>query len=93
LDYLLTCSKGSLQDLELASLNRSANCLRAAKEEWYEAVAQREMAGVARWLIEHRDELLEQASRTLKVSAAPEFPGTVEVTGSKKGLDKLLGPK
>jgi hypothetical protein len=37
--YLLHCSKQSLQDLEMAALNRSNNCLRVVKTEWDEAVA------------------------------------------------------
>jgi hypothetical protein len=45
------------------------------KLEWEEALAQREAAGVARWLIENREELLQQSSRTLEVRAVPEFPG------------------
>jgi hypothetical protein len=65
LEYLLSCSAKSLQELELCALNRSQQCLRAAKEEWEEALAQREMAGVARWFIEHRPYLLETASRVV----------------------------
>jgi hypothetical protein len=66
LEYLLDCSQKSLEDLELAALNRSQQCLKAAKLEMDEAVAQREAAGVARWLIENRVELLRQASLTLE---------------------------
>jgi hypothetical protein len=58
LEYLLECSDKSLADLELSALNRSQQCLKAAKSEWEEALAQRECAGVARWLIENRKELL-----------------------------------
>ena len=72
LEYLLDCSTKSLQDLELSALNRSQQCLKAAKMEWDEAVAQRECAGVARWLIENRKELLE--SRGIEV--ANFFPTT-----------------
>jgi hypothetical protein len=62
LEYLLDCSEKSLADLELACLNRSQQCLKAAKSEWEEAAAQREAAGVARWLMTNRRELLRQAS-------------------------------
>jgi hypothetical protein len=93
LEYLLSCSEISLRDLELAALNRAANCLKQAKLEWEEAVSQREAAGVARFLIEHRAELLEQASRTVQVRPEPQFPGSVTITGPKKGLDALLGDK
>ena len=88
LTYLLGCSMGSLQDLELAALGRSSNCLKAARLEWEEAIAQREIAGVARWLIEHRNELLQMASRTVDVRPVEEFPGQV---GSKLGLVAPLG--
>lgn len=66
LSYLLDCSEQSLQDVELACLNRSQQCLKAARGEWEEALAQREAAGVARWLIDNRRELLKQASLTLE---------------------------
>ena len=89
--YLLECSKQMLYDLELAALNRSVNHLKVAKLEWEEAVAQREAAGVARWLIENREELLQQSSRTLEVHGAAEFPGQATITGPKAGLDALLG--
>ena len=79
LQYLLTCEKQSLYDLELAALNRSANCLRVAKTEWDEAVAQREIAGVARWLIENRDALMQMTSRTVDVQPVEELPGHVEI--------------
>jgi hypothetical protein len=75
LKYLLYCSRESLRDLELVALNRPNNCLRVAKTEWDEAVAQREIAGVARWLVEHRDELLQLTSRTVEAREVPELPG------------------
>jgi hypothetical protein len=55
LEYLLNCSRTSLQDVELANLNRAANCLKRARIEWNEACAHREAAGVARWLLENRE--------------------------------------
>lgn len=70
LEYLLECSEQSLGDLELACLNRCQQCLKAAKSEWEEAVAQREAAGVARWLMENRAELLKQASLSVEGRAA-----------------------
>lgn len=66
LEYLMTCTDRSLGELELACLNRSQQCLRAAREEMEEAVAQREAAGVARWLIENRPVLIEQARQTIE---------------------------
>ena len=77
LDYLLECSEISLGDLEMKALERSANCLKRAKQEWTEGVAQREVAGIARWLIENRPALLEQARRTLEADRGQpvlEFP-------------------
>lgn len=81
LEYLLTCSKGSLQDVELASLNRAANCLKQAKIEWDEACVHREAAGVARWLIENRDALLQQTSRTLEIKTEGELPSLATDNG------------
>jgi len=60
--------------------------------EWEEAVAQREIAGVARWLIENRDALLQMTARTVDVRPVEDLPGHVEITASKLGLDALLGP-
>ena len=65
LDFLLKHSHMTLSELELASLSRSSNALKCAKEQMDEAVAQREIAGVARWLMEHREVLLEAARRTI----------------------------
>jgi hypothetical protein len=60
---------------------------------WEEAIAQREIAGVARWLIENRDALLQMTAPTVDVRPLEELPGQVEITGSKMGLDALLGPE
>jgi len=62
-------------------------------KEWQEAVAQREIAGVVRWLIENRDALLQMTARTVDVRPIEELPGHLEITGSKMGLDALLGPE
>lgn len=72
MEYLLECSTSTLHELELSSLDRSAQALKRAKLEMEEAVAQREAAGVARYFIEHRGELLEAARRTLE--AEPVLP-------------------
>ena len=78
----------SHHDLESASLNRSASHLNAAKLERDEAVAHRKIADVARWLIENREQILEQASRTVGIKA--EFPSEVTITANKKGLGEWL---
>jgi hypothetical protein len=74
LEFLLTCSMTSLQDLELAGLNRSDQHFKAAKLELAEALAQREIAGVARFMIDHRDKLLERARQTIEAQTVFEFP-------------------
>lgn len=75
LEFLLTCNRTSLYDLELAALNRSAQHFKAARLELEEAVAQREIAGVARFMIEHRDAILAVARQTLEPQTVFEFPG------------------
>ena len=89
LDYLLGCRENALHDLELTALNRAANCLSRARRAWEEATAQREAAGVARWLIENRSRIMEAGSRTVEVKA--EFPVELTITANKKGLD--VGPE
>ena len=74
LEYLLTCSKKSLDDLELAALDRSSQCLKRAKAEWDEAVAQREAAGVVRWMMENREAILEQARKAIDTKVVTVFP-------------------
>ena len=92
-EYLLSCSKDMLYTLELSALNQSAEHLKAARLELEEAVAQREASGVVRWMIEHREELLEQTNRTVEVRAVPGTPSQVNISGPKMGLDALLGRK
>src|SRR5580704_14248523 len=64
LEWLLDCSESSLQDLEMAALDRGSRRLKAAKAEWHEAVAQFANAEIARYFRDHRGEILEQARRT-----------------------------
>jgi hypothetical protein len=75
LEFLLTCSLNSLHDLELAGLNRSDQHFKAAKMEIAEGIAQREIAGVARFLIEFRDPLVAMVRKTLDPQTIFEFPG------------------
>jgi hypothetical protein len=65
LEYLLECSTVSLQDLELACLERSSKALKMARLELEQSVSSRECAGVARWLLENRKALLSVTDRTL----------------------------
>jgi hypothetical protein len=77
LEFLFECSDTSLQDLELAALDRSAQRLKAAKAEWNEAVSQLAAAEVARYFREHRREILERARREVQLDAQQavlEFP-------------------
>ena len=70
LEYLLECSVTSLQSLELACLNRSQHSLKTARMELEESVAQRECAGVVRWLIENRQSLLSVSQHTLSFTSS-----------------------
>jgi hypothetical protein len=74
LEFLFSCSETSLHDLELAGLDRSAQHFKAAKLELEEALAQREIAGVARWLIENRGKIFATARATLEAQTVFEFP-------------------
>ena len=85
LDFLLKHSLMTLSELELSSLSRSSNALKRAKEEMDEAVAQREVAGVTRWLMENREVLLEAARRTILQQA--KGPELFEFDGK---LDEVL---
>jgi hypothetical protein len=58
ISFLLEASPTSLQDLELASLNRSANLGKAVKSELQMWIEQSAAAMLARWMIENREALL-----------------------------------
>ena len=72
-EYLLSCSEMSLRDLELAALDRAAQCRKRSQIERNEADAQIEQAAVARWLIENRAGMLEAFRRTLDAQTVLEF--------------------
>lgn len=74
LEFLFECSDKSLQDLELAALDRSSRRLKAARAEWNEAVAQLANANVARYFLDHRQEIVERALRTIDAQHTIEFP-------------------
>lgn len=61
LDFLLEASLDSLRDLELASLNLSANLAKGLRREIDLYVEQVAVAMVARWMIENRQRLLAPA--------------------------------
>lgn len=56
--YLCECSDISLESFELRRLQDAANLEKQAKAILLEAAGHKTMAGVARWLREHRAELL-----------------------------------
>jgi hypothetical protein len=58
LDFLLEASSISLQDLELASLNRSGNLSKALRHELEMWIEQAALAMLARWFIENREAIL-----------------------------------
>jgi hypothetical protein len=74
LEWLLDCSDKSLQDLELAAMDRGARHLKGAKADWNEAVSQMAIAEVARYFREHRSEIMELARRTIDTQAVLQFP-------------------
>lgn len=67
LSFLLEASQRSIQDLELAALNRSSNLGKGVKGELELWVEQTAAAMLARWMIENRDALLDAG---IKVSDA-----------------------
>jgi len=58
-EFLLACSVASLGDFELARLNSTANLRKQVRALEAEILKLEAEALVARWLIEHRRELLE----------------------------------
>ena len=73
-ESLFDCSTQFLCDLELASLDRGSRHLKAAKVEWNEAVSEFANAEIARYLREHREEILSLARRTVDTQAVIAFP-------------------
>ena len=55
IEHLIGSSESELQQLELAALDLSAQCVKRAEAELKQAVAHREAAGVYRFLINNRD--------------------------------------
>lgn len=59
--YLVECSTNALHELELKSLDLAAQCEKRAKQELAQAISWRGRADVYRFLIDHRDELVDLA--------------------------------
>lgn len=74
LEWLFDCSNATLQDLELASLDRGAKHLKGAKADWNAAVTEIAKAEVARYFREHREEIMAHARRTIETQTVLEFP-------------------
>jgi hypothetical protein len=74
IEWLLDCSDTTLQDLELAALNRSSRHMKAAKADWNAAVDQAATAELARYLREHREKILELARKSLEGQTVIAFP-------------------
>lgn len=74
LDFLLVCSGMSLRDFELGRLNQIANIrkqLHAIEDQLRQVQAEAELA---RWLLEHREELLAAgAARGIALQHSFEF--------------------
>lgn len=67
-------SDRTLQDLQLASLDRSSRHLKAAKAAWNEAVTEQAIAMLARYFLEYRAAMLERMRDTIEVQSVLEFP-------------------
>jgi hypothetical protein len=66
LEFLFEASAMSLQDLELAALNRSANLSKVLKHELDLWVEQMAAAMIARWMMDNREALLRGSSVEIK---------------------------
>jgi hypothetical protein len=64
-EYLLVCSAKSLQDFELSRLNHAANIRKQLQPIQNELLQAESEALMARWLIEHRAELLAAGAMTM----------------------------
>lgn len=76
-EFLFDTSKNTLQDLQMASLDRAARHLKQAKHSWNEAVREEAIAVVAEYLLRYRDAMLERARATIemeKLQTVLEFP-------------------
>jgi hypothetical protein len=73
-ELLFDLSRNSLQDLQIASLDRAARHLKQAKLSWNEAVREEAIGLIAAYFLEHRDTMLETARTTLEVKSVLEFP-------------------
>jgi hypothetical protein len=71
---LFGLSRISLQDLVLTARDRASRHLKVAKTEWHAAVMEEATAVAAEYILQAKEELLDEARRTLEVQSAIEFP-------------------
>lgn len=73
-EVMFDFSDRTLMDLQLASLDRAARHLKAAKAAWHEAVTEQAIAVVARYFLDHRAAMLQTMRETIEVQSVLEFP-------------------
>lgn len=61
LPYLIECSESALQELELKSLDLAAQCRKRARAEQDQSDRYIETAGICRFLLNHRSEMIDLA--------------------------------
>ncbi len=74
IEWLFDVSGATLGEYELAELDRGAKHLKAAKAEWNAAREHFAKADAIRYLMDHREEILELARRTVDSQAVLAFP-------------------
>lgn len=77
IEYMLACPADDLQTIELSSLDRSAQLLKATKFNFLEAADQMANATVVRWFRENRDRIIEAVRRQAGVDPQT-IPATFE---------------
>lgn len=87
-EFLLHCSRTSLDDFELSRLNRAANLRKQLRDLYAQLVSAEAEAVFARWLIEHRSALLE-LSRTGALQESLNFvAGSIVQAGPQLSAGK-----
>ena len=73
LDFLLSASTKSLEDLELAALNRANNLVKGIKAELHALSEQTAAAMLARWMLENRESLLRAGRQPIEIEPLRDF--------------------
>ena len=74
LEFLLNASDQTLCDAQLASMDRGAKHLKAAKVSWNAAIDEFVNAEVAAVFRDRRAEIMERARQTIEAQSLIEFP-------------------